>query len=264
MKRLIIALVVSLATQACAQDWARSRVESTPRHLEWTTVKHDGRELGCYVGYPEVKDKATAVIVIHEIYGHSDWVRSMVDELAEAGYIAIAPDLLWGLGAKGGGTAELSSDQIGQKIRGLPEDQITADLKAVKDYVTKLPACNGKVAVIGFCWGGTQSFRFATHDADLKAAFVCYGSAPTDSAELARIKAPVYGFYAGNDARVTATVAPTTEAMKSAGKTYEPVVYEGAGHGFMRAGEDPKNAGTPNKKARDAAWKRITEVLKTL
>src|SRR5690606_35902791 len=117
----------------------------------------------CFIAYPEVKDKATAVIVIHEIFGLSDWVRGVCDQLAEAGYIAIAPDLLSGTAPGGGGTAELgSNDAVRGKIRSLPPEQITADLDATAQYVAKLPACNGKVAVVGFCWGGSQSFRYAT------------------------------------------------------------------------------------------------------
>lgn len=288
MKRLSFLLVAALAAStASAQDWAQARIEKSPRHLEWTTLKHDAREVGAFVGYPEVKGKATAVVVIHEIYGLSDWARSVVDEFAEAGYIAIAPDILWGQGAKGGGTSELSSSEIGQKIndvsRNHPE-QITADLNACVDYVKKLDACNGKVVVIGFCWGGGQSFRFATNNPDLKAAFVCYGTGPTDAADIAKIACPVYGFYAGNDARVTGSTDKTAELMKAAGKPYEKNVYEGAGHGFMRAGETPliapkatgdeandkkavdgferaKSAFPANQKAHDQAWARIKEVL---
>ena len=271
MKRVLFLLLAALAaSSASAQDWAKARLEKSPRHLEWVTVKHDGREVGCYIGYPEVKGKASAVIAIHEIYGLSDWARAVVDEFAAAGYIAIAPDLLWGTGAKGGGTAELSSDQIGLKIRALSADQITADLNACADYVKKLDACNGKIAVAGFCYGGGESFRFATNNKDVTAAFVFYGTPPKADA-MAKIQAPVYGFYGGNDARVTATVPQATTDMKAAGKTYEPTVYDGAGHGFMRAGEAPPpeagaeqkavDAYAANKKAREAAWARVKEIL---
>src|SRR5947207_13193269 len=136
----------------------------------------------------------------------SDWVQMEADELAEAGYIAIAPDLLSGMGPNGGGTSSLDSTAVGKAIRDLPPDQITADLNAVADYVSKLPAANGKVAVAGFCWGGTETFRFATNRPSLAAAYVFYGSGP---AAVNAIKAPVYGFYAGNDARIGATVPKT-------------------------------------------------------
>ena len=140
---------------------------------------------------------------------------------------------------------------------------ITADLGAVTDYIAKLPAASGKVAVAGFCWGGGQSFRFATNRKDLKAAFAFYGTGPEKADEIARITAPVFAFYGGNDARVNATIPISEELMKQAGKTYEPVIYDGAGHGFMRAGEAP-DAGTANKKARDEAWQRWLAALKKL
>src|SRR6266404_2550780 len=228
------------------QDWARARLAKSPRHQEWVEVKYGNRTVKSFVVYPEVKNKATAVVVIHEIFGMSDWVQALTDELAEAGYLAIAPDLLSGMGPNGGGTDELAaSNGVGQAIGKLPPDQITADLNAVADYVSKLPAANGKVAVAGYCWGGSQSFRFATNRPTLKAAFVFYGSAPAnnqviDKEALARIQAPVYGFYAGNDMRINATVPATVEAMKELKKAYDPVTYEGAGHGFMRAGDAPE------------------------
>ena len=200
------------------QDWAKQRLAKSSRHQEWVKVKNGTREVNSFVVYPEVKTKATAVVVIHEIFGMSDWVQSLTDQLAEAGYIAIAPDLLSGMGPNGGGTSSLDRTGVGQAIRDLPPDQITADLNAVADYVSKLPAANGKVVVTGYCWGGGQSFRFATNRPSLKAAFVFYGPPPTannepDKAALAKIAAPVYGFYAGNDARINATLPATTQAM---------------------------------------------------
>ena len=263
-----------------SQDWAKQRLAKSPRHQEWVEVKNGSRKVNSFVVYPESKDKATAVVVIHEIFGMSDWVQSLTDELAEAGYIAIAPDLLSGMGPNGGGTSSLDRNGVGQAIRDLPPDQITADLNAVADYVSKLPAANGKVVVTGYCWGGGQSFRYATNNPKIKAAFVFYGPAPAsadgtpDKAALARITAPVYGFYAGNDARIDATLPKTVEAMNELKKTFEPVTYEGAGHGFMRAGEAPEptdktaadyeknlTAWKANKKARDDAWARWKKLL---
>jgi carboxymethylenebutenolidase len=273
------------------QEWAKQRLEKSPRHQEWVKVKNGTREVSSFVVYPEVKNKATAVVVIHEIFGMSDWVRSLTDQLAEAGYIAIAPDLLSGMGPNGGGTSSLDRQAVGQAIRDLPPDQITGDLNAVVDYVSKLPASNGKVVVTGYCWGGGQSFRYATNNPKIKAAYVFYGSAPAaadgtpNKEELAKITAPVYGFYAGNDARINATLPKTTEAMAELKKTFDPVTYEGAGHGFMRAGEAPEpvapqpkgdkaaddkaaeeyqknlTAWKANKKARDEAWARWKKLL---
>jgi len=273
------------------QDWAKQKLAKSPRHQEWVKVKNGSREVNSFVVYPENKNKATAVIVIHEIFGMSDWVQSLTDQLAEAGYVAIAPDLLSGMGPNGGGTSSLDRNAVGQTIRDLPPDQITADLNAVADYIAKVPASNGKVVVTGYCWGGSQSFRYATNHPTVKAAYVFYGSAPAaadgtpNKEALAKIAAPVYGFYAGNDARINATLPKTTEAMTELKKTFDPVTYEGAGHGFMRAGDAPEPvapqpkgdkaaddkaaedyqkalaAWKGNKKARDEAWARWKKLL---
>jgi carboxymethylenebutenolidase len=137
-----------------------------------------------------------------------------------------------------------------------------ADLRGVS-HVAKLPACNGRVAVCGFCWGGGQAFSFAANRKDIKAAYVFYGTGPTDEAAIRRIEAPIYGFYGGNDARVTATTEKSKELMKAASKTYEPVVYEGAGHSFMRGGDAP-DARPGDRKGRDDAWQRWKGLLKKL
>ena len=146
-------------------------------------------------------------------------------------------------------------------IGSLPPEQITADLDAVAKYLSTLPAANGKIGVAGFCRGGGQSFRFATNNKNVKAAFAFYGTGPDNAADLARIACPVYGFYASNDARVNATIPTTTELMKKGGKIYEPMIYDGAGHGFMRAGEAPDSSDA-NRKAREDSWKRMKELLR--
>jgi carboxymethylenebutenolidase len=244
-------------------EWPKANLEKSPRHGEWVSIKYGSRTVQAWVVYPEVKEKAPVVLVIHEIFGLTNWAREMTDEIAGAGYIAIAPDLLSGFGPQGGGTSDFPDQDARVKaVSMLDPTVVTADLEATADYAKKLPAANGKLAVAGFCWGGSNSFAFATHRKDLSAAFVFYGTGP-DDAGIARITAPVYGFYAGNDARVGATVPGTTEAMKAAGKKYEPVTYEGAGHGFMRAGEAP-DASPENKKARDEGFQRLVALLKTL
>ena len=273
------------------QEWAKQRLAKSPRHQEWVKVKNGTREVNSFVVYPENKNKATAVVVIHEIFGLSDWIQSLADQLAEAGYVAIAPDLLSGMGPDGGGTSSLDRQAIGQKIRDLPAPQVTADLNAVADYISKVPASNGKVVVAGYCWGGSQTFRYATNNPNIKAGFVFYGSAPAaadgtpDKEAFAKIKAPIYGFYASNDARINATLPTTIEAMTELKKTFEPVTYENSGHGFMRAGDAPEpvapqpkgekeaddkaaadyqkalEAWKGNKKARDEAWARWKKLL---
>ena len=252
------------AGEIFAQETALKRLNESPRHHEWVDVKYGERVVQSFLVFPEVKDKVPAVIVIHENRGLSDWVRGVADQIAEAGYIAIAPDLLSGMGPNGGKTSDFADQNAARDaLYQLPQEQVTKDLQAVADYVKKLPACDGKIAVGGFCWGGSQTFAFATVRSDLTAAFVFYGTAPDSAKELAKINCPVYGFYGENDARVTSTVEPTAAKMKAAGKTYEPVIYEGAGHGFMRSGEDA-DADNPNRKARDKAWLRWTGLLKSL
>lgn len=262
MKRLLLSLAaLAAAASSFGQDWAKSRLEKSPRHLEWVTVKHGDRDVRCFIGFPEVKTKATAIVLIHEIFGLSDWMRGMVDQFAEAGYIAIAPDFLSGAGPNGGGTESFgANDNVRGKIGGLADSQVMADIKAAAEYVVKLPASNGKVAVGGFCWGGGKTFNYAATGAPFAAGLVFYGSAVKPE-QMRAIKAPIHGFYGGNDARISAAVPEVTEQMKTAGKKYEPVIYEGAGHGFMRAGEDPSNTSEANKKAREEAWKRIKSIL---
>ena len=260
----LFAASLAIALTASAQDWVKSRLENTPRHLEWVKVSQGPRTVDAFIAFPEVKNKATAVVVIHEIFGLTDWVRGVTDQLAEAGYIAIAPDLLSGMGPNGGGSTSFGGgDGVRKAIGALPPEQVTADLNAVVEHVAKLPACNGKVVVAGFCWGGTQTFKFLTRNQTVKAGFVFYGTAPENPEEIMQITAPIYGFYGGNDARVNASIPKTEEAMKAAQKKYEPIVYEGAGHGFMRAGEAP-DANEPNKAARAAAWTRWKTLLEKI
>ncbi len=256
----VAALLLSLATPAMhAQDWAKARLEASPRHHEYVPLKHGNRTVEAFVVYPEVKTKAPVVVLIHEIFGLSDWAKEMADELAAQGFIVIAPDLLSGFGPNGGGSSEFPSQDAAVKaVSGLDPEVVMADLDAAADYGKQVPAGNGKIAVTGFCWGGGKSFAFAAHRNGLSAAFVFYGTAPAD---VTTITAPVYGFYGGNDARVDATIPATTAAMKAAGKTYEPVTYEGAGHGFMRAGEDPTNTVPGNKTAREQGFARLVKLL---
>jgi len=260
---LLLASLVLLALRpAAAQDWAKARLDTSPRHAEWVPLKVGARTVQCFVVYPEVKDKAPAVLIIHEIFGLSDWARGVADQLAAAGYIAIAPDLVSGLAPGGGGTAEFPGrDAVTKAVSGLPPSQVTADLNAAADYVKALPAANGQLYVAGFCWGGGKSFAFATTRSDLKAAFVFYGP-PPPAAAMAAIHCPVYGFYGGKDARISSTVPTTTELMRKAGKTYAPVIYDGAGHGFMRDGEDPQTKSPANKAAHDAGWQRMLALLR--
>ncbi len=259
MRYIALLLILATAQVASAQDWAKATLEKSPRHTEWVTIKHDNRSVETFVAYPQSSTKTPAVLVIHEIFGMTDWVEDLSDQIAAAGYIAVAPDLLSGMGPNGGRSSSMDQSAAMEAVSHLNPDQITADLNAAADYAKKIPSSTGKLFVVGFCWGGGQSFRFATDRKDLAAAFVFYGT-PPDKDAMAKISAPVFGFYGGNDMRVGATVPQTVTDMKALGRTYEPVTYDGAGHGFMRGGEDP--SGTPgDKKARDEAWARLKQLL---
>jgi len=249
-------------TGAQNTDPVLARLENSPRHHEWVMFEaSSGRKVRAFLTYPQVKERAAAVVVIHENRGLNDWARAVTDELAETGYLAIAPDLLSGKGPGGGGSDTFaSSDAARTAIYQLQAGQIITDLKAALKFVKSLEACNGKVAVAGFCWGGGQSFRFATESDQLVGAFVFYGVTPRDDEALKRIHAPVFGFYGENDRRITGQIGATARRMNAAGKRYEPVVYKGAGHGFMRAGEYPRG-GPANHAARQAAWKRWMNLL---
>jgi len=258
---LVLCLVLS-ASSLAAQDFAVKRLDASPRHHEWVNVPvAKGRTVRSFVAYPERADASLAVVVIHENRGLTDWVRLFTDELAAAGYLAIAPDLLSGFDAEHHDTSGFAdSDAARKAIYELDPDRVTADLLAVQKYVAAVPSANGKTVVVGFCWGGSQAFRFATRAPGLAATLVFYGTAPDDAASLAAISAPVYGFYGEMDDRIGATIPGTTEWMKAAGKTYEPVTYAGAGHAFMRRGEEP-DAPPELGKARDDAWARLQGIL---
>ncbi len=238
------------------------RLTKSTRHVDIVKIKQGDREIETQIVYPLNKNKAMVVIMIHEIFGVSDWMRAAADQMAEAGYIAVVPDLLSGTGPNKGGTLDIPISQVTTSVQRLPAPQVTADLTAVVDYAKKLEACDGNVVVSGFCWGGGKSFALATVNHDIKAAFVFYGAAPA-VADMAKITVPVYGFYGGNDRNLAAAVPGTEAAMKAAGKTYEAVVYEGAAHGFMRSGQMDE-ASAADKKAAEEAWKRWLDLLKKI
>jgi carboxymethylenebutenolidase len=243
-----------------SEEQAKAALEKSPRHGEYVDIKlpAGGAPIRTWVVYPERKEKAGVVIVIHEIFGLSDWIRGVADQLARAGFIAVAPDLISGLGPGGGGTESAASrDDVVKLIRGLAPEDATARLNAVRDYAVKLPAANGKSATIGFCWGGARSFAYAAAQPGLNAAVVYYGTSP-EAADLAKIKAPVLGLYGGDDARVNATVGPADAEMKKLGKSYEANTYEGAGHGFLRN----QTGREANLKATQQAWPRTVVFLK--
>ncbi|MGE3315107.1 MAG: dienelactone hydrolase family protein [Planctomycetaceae bacterium] len=260
----LILLVYAAPALAADVDPVKQRLDNSPRHHEWQEIKTAaGRTVRTFVVFPETKEPAAAVVVIHENKGLTDWVRGVADQLAEAGFVAIAPDFLSQTGPGGGATdAYPSIDAATQGIYKLDPKQVLEDLDAAVDFAKGLKSANGKVAVAGFCWGGGKSFEAAAHNSRISAAFVFYGSAPNE-ATLGKIAVPVHGFYGENDNRITGQVPAVTEQMKKLKKTYSPIVYSDAGHGFMRTGETAK-ADDPNRKARDEAWATFKELLKKL
>jgi carboxymethylenebutenolidase len=240
---------------------AKAALDHSPRHGEYVDVKSSagGAAIRTWVMYPERKDKAGVVLVIHEVFGLSDWARAVADQLAMEGFIAVVPDLVSGMGPNGKGSdSSASRDDVVALVRALTPAEATARLNAVRDYAIHLPAANGKLATVGFCWGGGRSFAYAVSQPALAAAVVYYGT-PPEAAEMAKIKAPIVGFYGGDDARVTATVAATETEMRKAGKSYEPHIFAGAGHGFLRAQDDRNGA---NLKAAQQAWPRTVAFLR--
>ncbi len=263
MKRFVTALTLVFITHSLfaeeIKDFGRDRLNSSPRHADWVDLKSGNRTIKAFIVYPESKGKTPVVLVISEIFGLTDWVRSLCDELAENGVIAIAPDLH-------GGQKFEDLDAARKATSALPKEQVQADLDATADYaLTKIPAANGTLAVCGFCWGGGWAFSYTHMNPKLTAAYSFYGVAVDNAEDAKKVACPVYGFYGENDERVDATIPKAEELMKAAGKKYEPVIYKDAGHGFMRSGE-PNNpeAREGDKKARDQAWTRWKKLLREL
>ncbi|HVW04787.1 MAG TPA: dienelactone hydrolase family protein [Vicinamibacterales bacterium] len=247
-------------------DHATRALKESPRHGEWVDIKMaDGTALKSWVVYPERADKAGVVLVIHDIFGMRDLARALGDQLAQDGFIAIVPDFLSGKGPNGGGAESLGTG-VNQAISSLSPADVVARLNAAMEYGRKLPSSNGKTGVVGFCWGGSQSFNYAAAQPNLDAAVVFYGQAPGTSTNdatadsvatsLANLKAPVLGMYAGNDNRIDSTIPVTEAAMKKLGKPYETHVFEGAGHGFVFAQAGQNGA---NLKATQDAWPLVLQ-----
>jgi len=255
---LLIVPSLALAADPPSSDTAAKQLSDSPRHGEWADVPMGDAKIESWVVYPETKDKAPVVIVIHEIFGESDWIRSVADALAAEGYIAIAPDLLSGKGPNGGGTDSFEKNKVQEAIRGLSKEEVVQRLSAVREYALALPSANGKSATIGFCWGGGASFNYAANQPKLNAAVVYYGT-PPDKDAMAKIACPVAGFYGGDDARVTSTVEPTAKTMDERKKPYTHHVFDGAGHGFLLQQTGRNGA---NEKAAKEAWSETIAFLK--
>ncbi len=247
---LAVGVGALLIGAAGASAFRRAAPPPPTTHGEWVYIRKGADSIRAYVAYPERKDKAPGVIVIHEIFGLTDWEPTVADRLAKEGLVAVVPDLL---SSKHGKSPE--DEDEGRKLIGeLEPERITADLDATYAYVNSLAAVRkGDIGTIGFCWGGGQSFRYATNNPSLKAVVVCYGPAP-DTADMRRIKAPVLGIYGEDDARINASLPEVNAAMEQHGKTFSQEVYPGTGHGFLKPGRQGSDGPQPER-----AWKRILE-----
>lgn len=245
-----------------AEEGAMAALEASPRHGEWVDISLPGSDVPVrtWVVYPERSDPAPVVIVIQEIYGLTDWIRSVADQLAADGFIALAPDLLSGRGPGGGGTEAFASrDDVVAAVRNLSTDEAMTRLDAVREYALEIPSASGEVGTVGYCWGGSTSFSYAVHQPELDAAVVYYGTSPSDRSAYERISAPVLGLYGENDERVNATIPTARDAMGDLGKTYEVEIFDGAGHGFLRAQDGQEGA---NMQATEQAWPRTVEFFR--
>lgn len=258
MKNFVISV---LAVAVALSIHGQTALDDTPRHDEWVKVESGGRAIHTYVVYPEVDHDAMVVLLIHENRGLTDWVRTLADRVAAEGYIAVAPDLLSGKAPGGGKTSDFeSSDAARQALGELDRGQTVEDLRAVIAWSQKIPAATGKVAVAGFCWGGARTWDVANAVPGLAASFVFYGTGPQEAEGVAKIDAPVHGFYAGNDQRVNATIPKSKELMEAAGKAFDETTWEGAGHAFMRSGIEA-DASDANRKAAEGAWAKWLEIM---
>ena len=249
LEKLSLGAVALLAIALPAWRLATPRPRPLDIHSEYVRYLSGKDSITAYLAYPERSDAAPGVIVIHEIFGMSDFVKDRVTQLAKDGFVAIAPDLL----SRRGGTPA-NQDQAIQMIRGLNPDTLTQDLDATYQFLTHVKAVRAdRIGVIGFCWGGGQSFRYATNNPQLKGFVVCYGPGP-DSASLARLKAPGLGVYAEKDARISLSVPSTDSMMKRLGKSYQYRIYPGVSHGFIRARDIPA--------VTDTAWSNIVDFFR--
>ncbi|TFG43459.1 MAG: dienelactone hydrolase family protein [Gemmatimonadales bacterium] len=248
MRRPLSVFLALAAVTTLAAWMVRPRAAAEP-HGEWVTFTNAaGDSIPAYIAWPERSDRAPTVLVIHQIFGLTTWETTVVNKLAAQGYVAIAPDLL----ASKYGKSPANPDSARKLFSGLTSDRILGDLDATAAFVDTLPGAErGNMASIGFCWGGQQSFAYATHNPALKAAVVCYGPAP-DSAAMARIQAPILGVYAENDARVDDPLPQVSATMKALGKSFNYDIYPGTGHGFLTPGRKGNDTDQPDK-----AWDRI-------
>lgn len=256
------ATIMSTPQPPPAEEGALAALNASPRHGEWVDIPLPGSTtpVRTWAVYPERSDNAPVIIVTMEIYGLTDWIRSVADQFAAEGFIALAPDLLSGMGPNGGGTESMGGrDGAVAAVRTLAPDETMRRVDAVRAYALTIPSATGEVGIVGFCWGGGTSFSYAIHQPGLGAAVVYYGTSPAEGAAYQQVSAAVLGLYGGDDQRVNATIPTAEAAMSRLGKSYEVEIYEGAGHGFLRAQDAQDGA---NMRATDQAWPRTVNFFR--
>lgn len=242
-----------------AAEFVAAALEKSPRHGEWTDIRRgDGTSIRSWIVFPESKSRTGVVIVVHENRGLNDWARAVADQLAEDGFIAIAVDLLSGKGPNGGHTDSIPPDQVGKVFASLDRAEINARLDTVREYAIQMPAANGRVGMIGFCWGGSTVFQYAVHQPALNAGVVYYGSAPQDPALLDRIATPLLGIFGEDDARVNTSVTAALPILNKDRTRMVAHMYPGAGHGFLRQ----QFGRAANLRAAERAWPVTLEFLR--
>lgn len=243
------AVAASVPTLPPDVSGARARLEASPRHGEWVMIDAGADSVRAWIVYPEKKTKAPVVVVVHEIFGLTPWVRGVADQLAADGFIAIAPDLLTSKNLPNP-TDSVPGTLATAAIRTLDMNDVHRQITAAAEYAMALPAALARYGIVGYCWGGSVAFEHAVRSAKLGASVVYYGSSPAPTS-LSSVRAPVLGLYGGNDARVNATIPAADSAMKALNKQYVYRIYEGAGHGFLRAQAGQDGA---NLRATEQAW----------
>lgn len=235
---------------------ASARLAASPRHAEWAMIDAGGGDsVRVWMVYPERQDRAPVVLVVHEIFGLSHWIRAVADQLAADGFIAVAPDLLTGAGVPEDESGAPDPEAARAAIRDLQSADVQRRLTSVAEWATALPAALPSYGIVGFCWGGTVAFEHAAAAPALGAAVVYYGTSPDQDA-LTRVQAPVLGLYGENDARVNVTIEPAEAVLAARGGIFQKEIYPGAGHGFLRAQDGQDGA---NLAATTRAWPRTLE-----
>jgi carboxymethylenebutenolidase len=260
------------------QPWAAKKLVRSPNLHQWVEVRVGDRILRAFVTSPKVSSKLGIVLVLHEVFGLTDSTLLTADAIASMGYIAIAPDMLSGLGPRGEGSGTFSdSRSAGELMTVLPDTTINAALNGLTAYASALPRSNGKLAIVGLSWGGGAAFRYAASSerrSGLNAVCVFYDVGPPTETQgpnrdskglppiaLRALNVPVHGFYPSNDVRVMNSLPATRAAMAAYGKAFDPIVYQGADHAFMRLGEDPTNHNIANNDAETASLARLKDIL---